>query len=159
MSIQLVVTKIYQGQRATLWWQPATQTNRDPNRRQKVMRLYKKWHRPIISNSSSNLFTPYREQPRSTRIDVAYLPAFSATNWTNCAPTSFDPQVIKVSQGPDHLTAVTRHRLKRWSFPGYRRSTTGKIVWSSHCIYMLLRRYFQHAHFIPIVGVGKRGEY
>ena len=21
------------------------------------------------------------------------------------------------------------------------------------------RRYFQHAHFIPIVGVGKRGEY
>ena len=22
-----------------------------------------------------------------------------------------------------------------------------------------LRRYFQHAHFIPIVGVGKRGEY
>ena len=23
----------------------------------------------------------------------------------------------------------------------------------------ILRRYFQHAHFIPIVGVGKRGEY
>ena len=23
----------------------------------------------------------------------------------------------------------------------------------------LVRRYFQHAHFIPIVGVGKRGEY
>ena len=23
----------------------------------------------------------------------------------------------------------------------------------------LIRRYFQHAHFIPIVGVGKRGEY
>ena len=23
----------------------------------------------------------------------------------------------------------------------------------------LHRRYFQHAHFIPIVGVGKRGEY
>ena len=22
-----------------------------------------------------------------------------------------------------------------------------------------IRRYFQHAHFIPIVGVGKRGEY
>ena len=22
-----------------------------------------------------------------------------------------------------------------------------------------VRRYFQHAHFIPIVGVGKRGEY
>ena len=24
---------------------------------------------------------------------------------------------------------------------------------------VLVRRYFQHAHFIPIVGVGKRGEY
>ena len=23
----------------------------------------------------------------------------------------------------------------------------------------LMHRYFQHAHFIPIVGVGKRGEY
>ena len=23
----------------------------------------------------------------------------------------------------------------------------------------IYRRYFQHAHFIPIVGVGKRGEY
>ena len=22
-----------------------------------------------------------------------------------------------------------------------------------------IRRYFQHAHFIPLVGVGKRGEY
>ena len=26
-------------------------------------------------------------------------------------------------------------------------------------IYIYIRRYFQHAHFIPIVGVGKRGEY
>ena len=25
--------------------------------------------------------------------------------------------------------------------------------------YSCYRRYFQHAHFIPIVGVGKRGEY
>ena len=25
--------------------------------------------------------------------------------------------------------------------------------------YYASRRYFQHAHFIPIVGVGKRGEY
>ena len=24
---------------------------------------------------------------------------------------------------------------------------------------ILYRRYFQHAHFIPIVGAGKRGEY
>ena len=26
-------------------------------------------------------------------------------------------------------------------------------------IHTYIRRYFQHAHFIPIVGVGKRGEY
>ena len=26
-------------------------------------------------------------------------------------------------------------------------------------IHAYIRRYFQHAHFIPIVGVGKRGEY
>ena len=43
-------------------------------------------------------FTPYRQQPRSTRIVVAYpRPAFSATNRTN-VPTSFDQQ-FQVSQG------------------------------------------------------------
>ena len=30
MPIPLVVTKRYEGQRVTSWWQPATQTNRDP---------------------------------------------------------------------------------------------------------------------------------
>ena len=50
-------------------------------------------------NSSSNLRTPYREQPRSTRIVVAYpRPAFSATKRTNYALTSFDQQA-QVSQG------------------------------------------------------------
>ena len=45
-------------------------------------------------NGSSNLLTQYREQPRSTRIAVAYpRPAFSATHRTNYAPTSFDQQV------------------------------------------------------------------
>ena len=30
----------------------------------------------------------------------------------------------------------------------------------SHVILCIYRRYFQHAHhFVPIVGVGKRGEY
>ena len=33
----------------------------------------------------------------------------------------------------------------------------GTTVYS--CIDKVYRRYFQHAHFIPIVGVGKRGEY
>ena len=50
-------------------------------------------------NGSSNLRTPYREQPRSTRIVVDYpRPAFSETKLTNYAPTSFDQQV-QVSQG------------------------------------------------------------
>ena len=50
-------------------------------------------------NDSSNLLTPYREQPRSTQIVVAYpRPAFSATKRANNAPISFDQQV-QVSQG------------------------------------------------------------
>ena len=50
-------------------------------------------------NGSSNLLTPYREQPRSTRIVVAYpRPAFSATKRTNYTPISFDQQV-QVSRG------------------------------------------------------------
>ena len=49
-------------------------------------------------HGSSTLLTPYREQPRLTRIVVAYpRPAFSATKRTNYAPTSFDQQV-QVSQ-------------------------------------------------------------
>ena len=45
-------------------------------------------------NDSSNLLTPYRKEPRSTRIVVAYpRPAFSATKRTNNAPISFDQQV------------------------------------------------------------------
>ena len=66
--------------------------------RQKVMRLYKRWHRPI---SKRFIKPPYsiREQPRSTRNVVAYpRPAFSAKNRKNYAPTSFDQQV-QVSQG------------------------------------------------------------
>ena len=38
--------------------------------------------------------------------------------------------------------------------------TTSRIGNLTRLIHTLLyRRYFQHAHFIPIVGVGKRGEY
>ena len=32
---------------------------------------------------------------------------------------------------------------------------TGIIIYTVHTVHM----YFQHAHFIPIVGVGKRGAY
>ena len=65
--------------------------------RQKAMRLYKRWHRPITKTVHQTSFTPYREQPRSTRIVVAYprptfsaRPAFSATNRTN----TFQPVVL-----------------------------------------------------------------
>ena len=51
-------------------------------------------------------FTPYREQPRSTRIVVAYpRPAFSATNRTN----TFQPVLINNSK---FLKAT--HRTKTW---------------------------------------------
>ena len=50
-------------------------------------------------NGSSNILIPYREQPRSTPIVVAYPRlAFSATKRTNHAPISFD-QHAQVSQG------------------------------------------------------------
>ena len=65
--------------------------------RQKVMRLYKQWHRPM-SKRFTKPRTPYREQFRSTRSVVAYpRPAFSATKRTNYAPISFD-QHVQVSQ-------------------------------------------------------------
>ena len=53
--------------------------------RQNVMRLYKQWHRPISKRFIKPPYSIiYREQPRSTRIVVAYpQPAFSATNRTN----------------------------------------------------------------------------
>ena len=75
--------------------------------RQKVMRLYKQWHRPI---SKRFIKPPYsiREQPRSTRNVVAYpRPAFSAKNRKNYAPTSFDQQV-QVSQGHTFCTEIRK---------------------------------------------------
>ena len=68
----------YQGQRVTSWWQPATQTNRDPNRDKKLCDSTSNGT-DQYQNGSSNFLTPYREQLRSTRIVVAYpRPAFSA---------------------------------------------------------------------------------
>ena len=82
--------------------------------RQTFIRLYKQWHRPI-----SKRFTklPYSIS-KAASIDSDYCsfcccccvvacprPAFSATNRTNYAPTSFDQQV-QVSQG--HTSYKTR---------------------------------------------------
>ena len=80
--------------------------------RQKVMRLYKRWHRPI---SKRFIKPPYsiREQPRSTRNVVAYpRPAFSAKNRKNYAPTSFDQQV-QVSQGHTFCTKIRKIEIPR----------------------------------------------
>ena len=66
--------------------------------RQKVMRLYKQWHRPISKRFIKPSYS-IREQPRWTRNVVAYpRPAFSAKKTEKYAPTSFDQQV-QVSQG------------------------------------------------------------
>ena len=52
-------------------------------------------------------FTPYREQPRSTRIVVAYpRPAFSATNRTN----TFQPVLINSSK---FLKATHRTKIRK----------------------------------------------
>ena len=52
-------------------------------------------------------FTPYREQPRSTRIVVAYpRPAFSATNRTN----TFQPVLINNSK---FLKATHRTKIRK----------------------------------------------
>ena len=40
--------------------------------RQKVMRLYMQWHRPISKRLIKPPYSIHREQPRSTRIIVAY---------------------------------------------------------------------------------------
>ena len=80
--------------------------------RQKVMRLYKQWHRPI---SKRFIKPPYsiREQPRPTRNVVAYpRPAFSAKNRKNYAPTSFDQQV-QVSQGHTFCTEIRKIEIPR----------------------------------------------
>ena len=87
--------------------------------RQKVMRLYKQWHRPI---SKRFIKPPYsiREQPRSTRNVVAYpRPAFSAKNRKNYAPTSFDQQV-QVSQGHTFCTEIRKIEIPRSEAPRQR---------------------------------------
>ena len=56
-------------------------------------------------------FTPYREQPRSTRIVVAYpRPAFSATNRTN----TFQPVLINNSK---FLKAAHRTKIRKIEIP------------------------------------------
>ena len=76
--------------------------------KKKVMRHFTRYGTGQCQNSSSNLLTPYREQPRSTRIVVACIwQVFSATNSTHHSPTTFDRQA-QVSHG---RTSSCRHRV------------------------------------------------
>ena len=43
--------------------------------------------------------------------------------------------------------------------PGWYVQWSPEWMGRKHNTHTHIRRYFQHAHFIPIVGVGKRGEY
>ena len=62
-------------------------------RRRQVVRHFTSNGTGQCQNGSSNLLTLHGEQPRSTRIVVAYpRPAFSATKRTNHALISFDQQ-------------------------------------------------------------------
>ena len=96
--------------------------------RQNAMRLYKRWHRPITTVHQTS-FTPYREQPRSTRIVVAYpRPAFSATNRTN----TFQPVLINMSK---FFKATHRTKIRKIEIP--RSMVVEALSWRS-------RRASQH---------------
>ena len=76
----------------------------------KSMGLYKRWHRPITKRFIKAP-TPYREQPRSTRIVVAYLrPAFSATN----GQITLQPVLINQSK---FLKATHRTKIRKIEIP------------------------------------------
>ena len=68
-------------------------------------------------------FTPYREQPRSTRIVIAYpLPAFSATNRTN----TFHPVLINNSK---FIKATHRTKIGKIEIP--RSTVVEALSWGS----------------------------
>ena len=67
-------------------------------------------------------FTPYREQPRSTRIVVAYpRPAFSATNRTN----TFQPVLINNSK---FLKATNRTKMRKIEIPRSRSTPVAQLA-------------------------------
>ena len=98
-------------QSGTTWSQRGTKVNRSHQGDNPLLRptiqIATKNYATLQAMAPTNIktvhqtsFTPYREQPRSTRIVVAYpRPAFSATNRTN----TFQPVLInnkfQVSQG------------------------------------------------------------
>ena len=75
-------------------------------------------------NGPSNLLIPYREQPRPTRIVIAYpRQSFSATKRTDHAPISFDQQA-QVSQG--HTPYIDRGKNLKYRGPWWWRPWAGE---------------------------------
>ena len=80
---------------------------------------------PTNSKTVQASFTPYREQPRSTRIVVAYpRPAFSATNRTN----TFQPVLINNSK---FLKATHRTKIRKTEIPRSKPVDPGSSVGTS----------------------------
>ena len=78
---------------------PASKVIKSESKRRHVRRHFRSNSTDQCQNGSSRFLTPYREQPRSTRIVVTYpRPALPATKRGNHAPISFDQQA-QVSQG------------------------------------------------------------
>ena len=104
MPIPLVVTKRYEGQRVTVT------TRYYPNRDKKLCGSTSNGT-DQYQNGSSNLLTPYREQPRSTRNVVAYpRPAFSAKNRKNYV----QPVLINKSKFLKATHFVQKFEIPRW---------------------------------------------
>ena len=62
MPIPLEVTKRYEGQRVGSWWQPATQTSRDPNR-----------DKPRVRSSQPRTSGTYRRQDYAFGYELQFL--------------------------------------------------------------------------------------
>ena len=90
-----------------------TTTNRNPNR-DKTLSGSTCNGTDQYQNGSSNLITPYREQPRTTRNVAAYpRPAFSAKKRKNYAPQPVLINNVQVSQGHTHCTEIRKIEIPR----------------------------------------------
>ena len=110
MSIPLVVTKEVRRSTDHIMGTTRYSDQQGSKSRQKVMRLYKQWRRPM---SKRLVKPPYYSISRATSIDsnCCLRPAFSATKRTNYAPISFDQGVkfLKVT----HRTGIRKIEIPR----------------------------------------------
>ena len=88
---------------------------RDPNRDKKLCGSTSNGT-DQYQNGSSNLLTPYREQPRSTRNVVAYpRPTFSAKKRKNYGKITLQPVLINKSKilKATHCTEIRKNEIPR----------------------------------------------